>query len=466
MGFIKLNNCFKKKLHNFLLGLLLLVPSIVMSCNKENDKVLPPNENDTTATNIDTAIIRLFDKTPVILWIEAAANFERLGTAEKMADVFQKVAHMGVNGIVVDVKGIPGLVSYNSSIADQLKTWNGYTQNIDFDYLQNIISEAKKKDLKVFVSMSVFAEGLKYGGNQYGKVFTDNSFSNLQSQVMTSGGTVKKITDVYSYGLVNPLQPVVQEYELSLIQEVVTKYNIDGFVLDYCRYYNICADFSDYSINKFQEWANLPNITTTDIVKTWKTTSDGSVVPAETGIYYKKWLEFRAQTIYDFVKKARTTVKNVKPQLAFCSYSGAWYDSYYEVGVNWASKKYDPTTNGFSHWATSTYKNTGYAELLDMFITGNYTPNITGAGWWTVQGQISGTKTVLQNANIHYGAIDIGNTAWTDMKNMKDAIITILQRTKGIMLFDLVHIDGASYNQFNKPLYDEIKQAVATGLNE
>lgn len=430
---------------------------IATSCKKESKSVLPPVTVDTTVVVTDTTMKQLFDSTPVIVWIEAAANFSRLGTADKMSTVFQKLADMGAKGIVLDVKGIPGLVSYNSTIATPLKNWNGFTQAADFDYLQNAITEAKKKGLKVFVSMSVFAEGFNYYGAKMGKVFTDPAFTDIQSQVITASGEVKKITDVYNYGLLNPLQPTAQAYEISLIKEVVSKYAIDGFVLDYCRYYDICADFSDYTLDKFKTWAGLSSVKTTDIVQTWKT-SYGAVVPDVTGPQYKKWLEFRSQTIYDFVAKARAEVKAIKPKMAFCSYSGAWYDSYYYVGVNWASKTYDPSSE--YAWASSTYKNTGYAELLDMFMTGNYTATLTGPGWWTVQGQLTGTKNILKNANIQYGSIDIGNTTWASVQNMKDAIKMIVSQAKGIMLFDLVHIDDATTNQFGKQLYTEIQEAV------
>ena len=446
----------------FYITSLLLFPLVVFSCNNKNSTILPP-VTDPTTTNVDTSIVRMFNNTPVILWMEAAANFSRLGTADRMAAIFQKIADMGVKGVVVDVKGISGLVSYNSTIAGQLKTWNGYTQAPDFDYLQNVITEAKKKGLKVFASMSVFGEGLNYGGTKYGKVFSDTAFANIQSQVISVSGDVKKITDVYAYGMLNALQPAAQNYELSLIKELITNYNIDGFVLDYCRYYDICADFSDYSLNAFKTWAGLASVKTTDIVLSWKE-SNGAVVPGVTGTYYKKWLEFRAQSIHDFISKARSAAKAIKPKIAFCSYSGAWYDSYYYVGVNWASNKYDPSTNGYSSWATSTYKNTGIAELLDMFMTGDYTSTLTGAGWWTVQGQIDGAKTVLENANIHFGAVDMGNTVWSNLKNMDDAITMILQQNKGIMLFDLVHIDDPSTNQFNIQLYDNLKQTITQGL--
>lgn len=449
--------------HIYLCSLLLL-PFLVFSCNKKSSTGLPPvTDPPTTSTNIDTSIVRMLNNTPVILWMEAAANFTRLGSVEKMEAVFQKVADMGVKGVVVDVKGISGLVSYNSSLAGQFKSWNGNTQAADFDYLQNVITEAKKKGLKVFASMSVFGEGVNSGGVRLGKVYTDPAFAAIQSQVISVSGEVKKITDVYPYGMLNALQPAAQDYELSLMKEVVTNYDIDGFVLDYCRYYDICADFSDYSLTKFKDWAGLTAISTTDIVKTWKS-SNGAVVPDVTGPQYKKWLEFRSQSIHDFVAKARSAVKMIKPKMAFCSYSGAWYDSYYYVGVNWASNTYDPSSNGFSSWATSTYKNTGYAELLDLFMTGNYTSTLTGTGWWTVQGEINGAKTVLKGANIQYGSVDIGNTSWSSLKNMQDAITMILQQTSGIMLFDLVHIDNGASNQFNQQLYDQVKLAITQGM--
>ena len=45
------------------------------------------------------------------------------------------------------------------------------------------------------------------------------------------------------------------------------------------------------------------------------------------------------------------------------------------MGVNFASKKYDPAQD-FS-WATPEYKNYGYAELIDLYATGNYYTDIT-----------------------------------------------------------------------------------------
>ena len=72
---------------------------------------------------------------------------------------------------------------------------------------------------------------------------------------------------------------------------------------------------------------------------------------------------------------ARKEVKAANPKVSFGTYTGAWYPSYYEVGVNFASKKYDPAQD--FNWATPEYKNYGYAELIDLYATGNYYTDIT-----------------------------------------------------------------------------------------
>ncbi|MCS2194165.1 hypothetical protein NXW20_00200 [Bacteroides faecis] len=72
---------------------------------------------------------------------------------------------------------------------------------------------------------------------------------------------------------------------------------------------------------------------------------------------------------------ARKEVKAVNPDISFGTYTGAWYPSYYEVGVNFAGNQYDPSKD--FDWATPEYKNYGYAELIDLYATGNYYTDIT-----------------------------------------------------------------------------------------
>lgn len=45
--------------------------------------------------------------------------------------------------------------------------------------------------------------------------------------------------------------------------------------------------------------------------------------------------------------------------------------------MNWASERFDPAQ--YFDWATPEYKRTGYAELLDIYMTGLYYTLVTKA---------------------------------------------------------------------------------------
>ena len=47
------------------------------------------------------------------------------------------------------------------------------------------------------------------------------------------------------------------------------------------------------------------------------------------------------------------------------------------MGVKWASEQFDPAR--YFDWATPEYRNTGYADLLDIYMTGLYYTLVTKA---------------------------------------------------------------------------------------
>jgi uncharacterized lipoprotein YddW (UPF0748 family) len=442
------------------------------------DVVAPEPGDGSANTNTNAVVESIIKKNNITVWIEGNANFDRLNSATKMDTILSKIKAMGATGVIVEIKGITGLVQYNSSIAGQLKESNGMTQPDSLDYLGAMVKAARKNNLYIYAALNVMTEGS--GGR--GLVYTNSDFINMQAQIVqvnNSEGTdvtVKKMSDMpnaSSTVFMNPIYSKVYDYEVSLLKEVVQNYDIDGIILDYCRYYDISSDFSTYSLEKFATWANLSTTPTPlDIVKSWnRNTSEDNVGTGvqEAGTFEHQWLEWRASNIKSIVHKMRLDLKAVKPNIVFGTYSGAWYDSYYTVGVNWASSNYDTSKDYM--WATSTYKNTGLAEELDQFYTGNYTNTINGVGWWTVNGELSGADIVLKSAtgllaSRYYGGVDLGNTQWTDKNNMTTSISTILNHTGGIMLFDLVHIDDPKYNQFGVQLYEDIKTTLNAFKNK
>lgn len=175
--------------------------------------------------------------------------------------------------------------------------------------------------------------------------------------------------------MVNPIDTSFRKHIKAVLTDLVKAYSeLDGIILDRVRYDGIEADFSDLSRSAFEQWQgkkikNWP----TDIF-TWKKGNDKKW-HVERGPLFNKWIEWRSQVIHDAMADLRSTVKAARPDISFGTYTGAWYPSYYEVGVNFASNTYDPSAD--YDWATPTYKRTGYMELLDLYTTGNYYTDIT-----------------------------------------------------------------------------------------
>ncbi|MCK7558378.1 hypothetical protein MKQ70_26595 [Chitinophaga sedimenti] len=119
-------------------------------------------------------------------------------------------------------------------------------------------------------------------------------------------------------------------------------------------------------------------------------------------------------------------------------------------------------------WAYPNYGKTGYGELLDHLMTGNYFTQIRLADnpataslkyhWWSIEGSIAGTKYITKNKMPLYGSIDMGNVSWANTGEISKAIKYILSQTSGgVMLFDVVHIYAPQYNKLKTPLWDAVK---------
>jgi hypothetical protein len=151
---------------------------------------------------------------------------------------------------------------------------------------------------------------------------------------------------------------------------------------------------------------------------------------------------------HDFFRSARDAVKNIKPEVEFGTYTGAWYDTYFEVGVNWASKKYN--TASYYNWATSNYKNYGYADLLDVYMAGAYATQVTGNGW-TVEGLCRQAKNITMGDVPVTGSVYAGQ--YDNGAQFKQAMDVALKETDALMVFDMVHLcinDWWKYVSFNR----------------
>ena len=190
-------------------------------------------------------------------------------------------------------------------------------------------------------------------------------------------------------------------------------------------------------------------------IYTWEEDGDGGWKRID-GPYFKQWIEWRASVIYDFFKRTKEELKAVKPGLKFGAYTGAWYPSYFEVGVNWASNTYDPSQD-FA-WATPDYKNYGYAELLDIFTNGNYYWNVTideyrrsnGLHKNETDSEMSKGDHLSVEGGCRYSRRLLGGRPFfggmyvedykRDTTQFKRAVEMNLRESDGLMVFDIVHI--------------------------
>ena len=235
--------------------------------------------------------------------------------------------------------------------------------------------------------------------------------------------------------------PEARAYELSIVKEVMQNYDVDGYCLDRCRYSNLYNDFSDAARTAFERWLGKPIARFPEDIFSFSRNPGSGLVH---GALFKKWLEFRATMIRDFVADIARTVRTAKPGAKLGTYVGAWYPSYFEVGVNWGS----PNTRLRYSWQTETYPETGYAEYFDWVTTGCYHPTPTKrearrkgqSEQASVEFLAQTSQNAVANAAFVYPGINV-----PDYRNRPDAMIraleTAAQQGQGWMIFDITYIE-------------------------
>ena len=311
---------------------------------------------------------------PLYMWFDCEGNYATLSHPDSIRYYVSKIHDMGFTDVVVDVKSIMGETLYKSDIAPYMGEWDGVTRPENYDLLGYFIEEGHKLGMRVHGSLNVFAGGHNFFDR--GIIYGDHA--DWQSQVYTEGKIVpiSEIKSNYN-GMLNPANPEVQEYELAILREFAEKYpDVDGIVFDRVRFDNITSDFSPLSKELFEAYAGTKVADYPGDILRWTQDADGKWSWSQ-GPLFRKWIEWRASVIKDFVTEAHRQLKEINPRLLIGDYTGAWYPTYYYVGVNWASEQFDPAR--YFDWATPEYRNTGYADLLDIYMTGLYYTLVTKA---------------------------------------------------------------------------------------
>jgi uncharacterized lipoprotein YddW (UPF0748 family) len=394
---------------------------------------------------------------PRYVWIDASANFHYFANDKAyIAKELAMIADCGFTDIIVDVRPTEGTVLWKSKVAPEAKrlaAWldSGYQfvyREATWDYLQAFIDAGHGAGLRVHAAINTFVCGYGgyYGLESEGPVFSGDIPEDWACMDW-NGESIESsfYPGVQGTVFMNPASDDVQGYVLKLLDELA-HYDIDGIVLDRCRYSDagLKSEFSDASKAKFSAYIGKEP-TVWPVMKT-----DSSTLPIAIADEQKAWLSFRAKTIHDFVEKAADTVHGVNPDMKFGVYVGAWYSTYYTSGVNWASPRYLTHTK-YSRWADKDYHNYGFADHCDYMFLGCYasTSSIYGSGEWTMEGFAKQGASLLLGDTVFSGGPDVGNPeGWTSGR--KSAYIpktfdAIIKHADGYFVFDLCHIRMYEY---------------------
>lgn len=392
------------------------------------------------------------------MWFDCEANYKALSQPENIRNYLVKVKDLGFDNVVVDVKSIMGEVLYRSDIAPYMSPFDGIERPLDYDMMGYFLQYGHELGLKVFASLNVFCGGHNFMDR--GIIYTDHA--DWQSICYINGKLIPISQNKKNYnGMLNPSNPEVQEYELDILKEFVRKYPAcDGLIFDRVRYDGATSDFSELSRSQFEQYAGIKVENFPEDIISWKGCLGITRKNWVPGKHFRKWCEWRAMVIHDFVERTHKELKAINPNLLIGDYTGAWYPTYNEVGVNWASRDYDPSVD--FDWATPEYKNTGYAELLDVYMTGLYYSYITKSDIdkaLFIKGQSSeaGLKLDLTYCycieggaelakKITRGVVPVIGSIYVEqylgeMKKFGPAVEQSLKSTGGVMVFDISHLD-------------------------
>lgn len=431
---------------------------------------------------------------PAYIWVDAAANFPNVANSkEGIAAYVLKAKEAGFTDLLVDVRPTNGDVLFKTDLVDQVETlytWQRIveektsrflptTRTESWDYLQAWIDAAHAQGLRVHAALNTLLGGNYINNGMiaptgYGMVYRDASKRDMVNTINYTDpetGEKKLVNqmDLTNGGerFFNPHHPEVQKLILGLVADVAKYQDLDGIVLDRGRFKDCTTDFSDLTRGLFEEYigetvTNWPD----DVMPLGASEVPTSNFPK----YYKEWWTFRSQTLHDLVAACADKAHEVHPGISFGCYVGAWYGSYYQNGVNWASPEYDVRTVSPSAetWCNDEYIATGYADHVDLLILGCYSkPNtVFGTNDWTSQGfAINGYNRVM-GATTVVGGTDFGNfptenrdylwdvrndgeggpTDWTKIDFLRaayDVVGACRNALDGFFLFDICHLQSS-----------------------
>ena len=397
---------------------------------------------------------------PRYVWIDAAANFQYYANdANYIAEDCKRIAKMGFTDIIVDVRPTTGDVLFQSAVAPACTkeaAWvNGRYRYVErtatFDYLATFLAAGHAAGLRVNAAINTMVGGYKSSLGTLGMLYNKPELKKWCSVDNLSGGLTNAMEDPGTGPrFLDPANPEVQEFLLTLLGELAAYEGLDGIVLDRCL--DIGAPLTAYDGSTALQLMRdeLPDLIISDIT-----------MPGLSGLELAEQARRICPACKIILISAYDKFEYAQNAVRFGVYVGAWFSEYYCSGVNWTSTGYDLKKNESSYkWVSANYQKTGIADLLDFIFLGAYagTSGVHGSTEWTMEGFAKLGARRLAGAVPFAAGPDIGNGTGFENGHQEalipDIVDTMLATSGGLFVFDLCHIRMFDYwDAFEKAIH-------------
>jgi len=241
---------------------------------------------------------------------------------EKVREIVKLAGKRGLNFLRPFVVGTNCDASYDSRIVP-IRVFESW------DPLKVLIDEAHSKELEVHPFVCVVPQGADSIGPTL-KEHPEWAMANREGRILGWG---------------NPAHPEFRGYAVDIITEIVNNYDVDGISLDYLRYPDANADYSEYSRNMFRDESGVDPLELT-----------------KESPHYEKWKQWRIEQTDILMKEIHNAVKKAKPEIVLSAYVWTVMDPQiclrdWEV---WLKKDYLDAINPTGY----VYEFSGYMERI------------------------------------------------------------------------------------------------------
>ena len=246
-----------------------------------------------------------------------ARLYEEVKSPDKLRQAMKQIKVTGIDFIIPS--GKPGSVYWDSHIAPEELVANR-------GYMERILKCAHAECLKVYPQMCVATEGGESGPNA----------------MLKRNPSWAYFYDGARRGYIDPGNADARHYEVSLMVELVSKYDVDGLSLDYCR----CPNHVGYTDTGRAEFLKKHNVDLAKIVGGGSETLDTEggkkaasalAASARANPVWPEWRKWRIEQINTLAREIRAAVNKARPGLPISSYVWGYhtYTNNSEVCQDW-----------------------------------------------------------------------------------------------------------------------------------